>query len=462
VDTAEAQRHGIGGNDPPPEARLDMEWERPWLYPAQLEALFTPKDFRGREARYAFVEASTKAGKTVGCMAWLIEQAVLGGGDGREYWWVAPVYPQAEIAWRRSKRAIPWWFVERTNRTDLTIELVNGATLRFRSAEKPDNLYGEDVYAAVLDEASRMREEAWAAVRSTLTFTRGKARIIGNVKGRKNWFYRLSRIAEHGAARMSFRKLTAYDAVAGGVLAMSEIEDAKAMLPDDVFRELYLAEPSDDGGNPFGLSHIKACARPKDWLSEGRVAAIGIDLAKKQDWTVVIGLDREGQVCGFERWQRIPWGMTVKRIKDLIGDVPCLVDATGVGDPIVDSLQETKPKVEGLVFTPKSKQMLMEGLAVAIQSREVSYPDGLIRQELDEFEYEVTRTGVRYTAPEGLHDDCVMALALAKEMHRRLFPQFGISNAVGEQVRVSPWTGASTGGQMDGHEAPETRWGFRE
>jgi hypothetical protein len=48
--------------------------------------------------------------------------------------------------------------------------------------------------------------------------------------------------------------MTAYDAVAGGVFPLSEIEDAKRALPEHVFRELYLAEPSDDGGNPFGLN----------------------------------------------------------------------------------------------------------------------------------------------------------------------------------------------------------------
>ncbi len=59
----------------------------------------------------------------------------------------------------------------------------------------------------------------------------------------------------------------------------------------------------------------------------------------------------------------------------------------------------------------------MEGLAVAIQKREVIFPDGPIRLELENFEYEYSRTGVKYTAPEGMHDDCVCALALAN-IHR--------------------------------------------
>jgi len=43
----------------------------------------------------------------------------------------------------------------------------------------------------------------------------------------------------------------------------------------------------------------------------------------------------------------------------------------------------------------------------------VRYPQGVIVSELDVFAYEYTRTGVRYSAPDGMHDDCVMALALA-------------------------------------------------
>ena len=41
-----------------------------------------------------------------------------------------------------------------------------------------------------------------------------------------------------------------------------------------------------------------------------------------------------------------------------------------------------------------------------------------MRRELESFEYEPTRTGARHAAPEGLHDDCVMALVLANEQSR--------------------------------------------
>jgi hypothetical protein len=55
----------------------------------------------------------------------------------------------------------------------------------------------------------------------------------------------------------------------------------------------------------------------------------------------------------------------------------------------------------------------MEGLSLAIQQRRITFPEGQIKDELEQFEFEYTRTGVRYSAPVGLHDDCVCSLALA-------------------------------------------------
>lgn len=404
-------------------------YERPWLAPYQLKALFGPE-------RYAVVEATTKAGKTVGCMVWLTEQA-MGGSAGRNYWWIAPIYPQAKVVFRRLRRALPREVYE-SNESELTITLANGAIVWFKGADKPDSLYGEDVYAAVVDEASRCKEEAWHAVRSTLTATQGPCRIIGNVKGRRNWAYQLARRAESGLEGMTYAKITAKDAVAAGILDAAEIKDAESMLPAAVFRELYMAEPSDDAGNPFGVAAIAACKKP---LSTRKPVVFGLDLAKSGDWCVLIGLDEFGAVCHFDRWQG-PWGATVDRVLGAVGKVPTLVDSTGAGDPVLEQLQkqgrDQEARLLGYTFTAGSKQKLMEGLAVAIQQKRIAYPDGPIVQELEAFEYVYSRTGVRYSAPEGLFDDCVCSLALAVQQLAQVRPTLDVSPTGTEQP--SKWT----------------------
>lgn len=379
----------------------EFTYERPWLYDAQKAAIFC-------QERYGIVEASTKSGKTAGCMVWLVELAIK-GKSGQNFWWVAPIYAQARMVYKRVKRAIPR-AIYTQNDSELTLSLLNGTTVWFKGADKPDSLYGEDVHGAVIDEATRCKEGAWHAVRSTLTATRGPVRIIGNVKGRRNWAYTLARKAEAGAPDMHYAKITAADAVAAGMLAADEVADAKRQLPDAVYRELYEAEPSDDQGNPFGLSAIRASIVPA--LSQHPVVAWGWDLAKSTDWTVGVGLDKDGAVAQFERWQA-PWEETINRIVAAT-KAPALVDSTGVGDPVLEGLQKhNRLLFEGFKFSAPSKQQLMEGLAVAIQQRVVSYPDGVIVNELEAFEYVYTRTGVQYSAPAGLHDDAVCALALA-------------------------------------------------
>lgn len=385
---------------------LDATYSRPHLYPKQERAIFTPK-------RWSCVEASTKSGKTIGCIAWILEQA-LQGGVNHNYWWVAPAYPQAEIAYRRIKAGLTRGSFVPHDSPSPRIDLLNGSTLWFKSGDNSDGLFGEDVYAAVVDEASRVKADSWYALRSTLTATGGPARMIGNVKGRKNWFYEMCRRIERGQEPNGhYERITVQDAIDAGVIPLAEVEDARRNLPEHIFRELYEALPSDDGGNPFGENHILSCIHD---LSNAPPVAFGIDLAKKQDYLVVVGLDSDGRTCVFQRWQGLPWRASIRRIHEIVGeDTPALVDSTGIGDPVLEELQAGHGNFAGYHFSSVSKQRLMEGLAVSIQGHEITYPDGPIKDELLSFEYDITRTGVRYQAAEGYHDDCVCALALARE-----------------------------------------------
>ena len=111
-------------------------YKRPPLYSKQEQALFT-------NARYGIVEATTKSGKTVGAIAWLMEQAVA-GRPGDNFWWIAPVAAQSSIAFERLQRMLPKGTFK-ANATHKTITLVNQAKIWFKSGDNPDSLYGEDV-----------------------------------------------------------------------------------------------------------------------------------------------------------------------------------------------------------------------------------------------------------------------------------------------------------------------------
>lgn len=431
------------------------------LYPKQRAAIYDP-------SRIVCIESSTKAGKTSGCLAWFIEQG-LRGQQGWNFWWVAPIYGQAEIAFRRCWTMLtPIKGMCKRNQSAFLITLPNGARLMFKSGERSDDLYGEDVYACVMDEASRMREDSWHAIRSTLTFTKGPVRIIGNVRGRKNWFFRLSRLAESGEEQdMAYHRITAWDAVQAGVLDKSEIDAAKRdftrLGQDEVFRQLYMAEALDDTSNPFGLKAIEACITDK--YSNEYPAAAGVDLAGRgavnlvstgdaqaRDYTAIVLLDKEGNTTYVDRFRR-PHAETQREVVKRVGRVQALIDSTGTGDSMVEELQRRGDmRVLGYTFTERSRQDLLEGLAIAIQDGRVHFPDlktsdnkGSLRDELESFEYEYTARGVRYQVPEGQHDDLVFALALAvKRMPWKLATRMkpmGVPNLSG----TSRWASEETG-----------------
>jgi len=213
------------------------------------------KAFLYNDSRFTITEASTKIGKTFSHKWWLFEQAHLPERkDNDNVWWVAPVYSQTKIAFKRLKAKIGRTGIYNINESNLTITTPKGVVMHFKSADKPDNLFGEDVYAIVFDEAPRAKVEAYYALRSTITATRGKMKMIGNFGGLANWMHQLKEKAKTDK-EYSYYKINAWDGVKAGILDEEEVLQAQRDLPPKVFKQLYLAEEqeSDDQLIPFNV-----------------------------------------------------------------------------------------------------------------------------------------------------------------------------------------------------------------
>ncbi|NCX93641.1 MAG: hypothetical protein EBX40_03080 [Gammaproteobacteria bacterium] len=355
--------------------------------------------------RFTICEASTKVGKTVSHIVWLIEQA-LQGQSGQNYWWIAPVYGQSRIAFERIKRYLPKAVIKQslTSAGNESITLINGAVIMFKSADKVDNLYGEDVYAVVLDEFTRCKPEVWPAIRSLVTATGAKVKFIGNVKGKTNWGHQLA-MQTRNNPDWDYFKVTAWDAVNAGILSRAEVETAQRDLPDPVFRALYLAEP-DDASNPYGFEAID---RQVVASCSGETIIYGIDVASKADYTVITGLNKEGGISYYECFQD-DWDVIKSRIAALPKGA-IYIDATGVGAPIADSISKIR-RVVPFIFTSTSRQSILVELGMAIKQGAITY----LKQyadEMSDLSIKQTTTGQRYQVPDGVHDDHIMSLALA-------------------------------------------------
>lgn len=358
------------------------------------------------DSRFRVIMCGRRFGKSELAQLEMIQSASF----GNDVAYVTPTYQLAKTFFNKLTELLPF----ENNKSDLHIKFPSAGSIMFFTGERLDNLRGRKFHLVVIDEASFIPnlENGWLnSIRPTLTDYKGRALFLSTPKG-KNYFYSL--YMKNGETDWQSFKFTTYD---NPYIEASEIDDARRQLPQAVFEQEYLANPMENASNPFGSQHINDCVKP---ISNKPVSYYGIDLAKSYDWSVIIGLDSDGCVCFFDRFQ-LDWRSTKEKILQIDRSKPVMIDSTGVGDAITEDLQSHFNAMTGFKYTSTSKQQLMELLASTIHKKEVCFPDGVIKDELDIFEYQFTANGVKYSAPQGFHDDCVNALALAvkcKQTHK--------------------------------------------
>lgn len=379
---------------------VDLVLPRP--HPAQQQVL-------DEAGRHNVVRCGRRFGKTLLGESLLLNNALRGKPGA----WFAPTYKMMGEVWRDILETLaPFGKLLKVEKSERRITLPGGGFLDFWSLDSGDTVRGRKYALAVVDEAAYVRdlENVWTRViRPTLTDYRGGSWFFSTPAEAHDYFN--GTLWEWGQQGKRDWRSWSMPTSANPYIDPDEIEDARQEMPEAAFRQEYLAEPAESSTSPFGYDHIeRACCL--ETPTGGDVHVWGFDLAKSVDWTVGFGLERNGDCAAFQRWQT-DWRNTTARIRAMTRGRYALIDSTGVGDPIVEDLQRTSPLVEGFKFTASSRQSLLEGLAVALQCGEVRVPGGVIERELKAFRHEMSGRRVRYAAPDGFHDDTVMALALA-------------------------------------------------
>ena len=240
------------------------------------------------KARFIVVMCGRRFGKSELSQIRIITSAI----QGKRVAYITPTYKLAKTFFERLISVVPF----PNNKSDLLIEFPNGGTIEFYTGERLDNLRGRKFHLVVIDEASYIPdlENGWLnSIRPTLTDYKGNAMFLSTPKG-KNYFYSLY-LKGSGEQDWESFKYSTYD---NPHISKDEVEDAKRQLPEAVFQQEYMANPMENAANPFGIQHIANCITE---MSTQPAMYYGIDLAKSLDYTVIIGLDKDGAVCHFER-----------------------------------------------------------------------------------------------------------------------------------------------------------------
>jgi hypothetical protein len=140
---------------------------------------------------------------------------------------------------------------------------------------------------------------------------------------------------------------------------------------------------------------------------------------------VGFGGSLDGTVVEIDRMRAAEYAVQRSQLQNLIWryrPLMVLAESNSIGQPQIEQLRRDGVGISGFVTQNQSKARIVEALAPAFEQETIKIPnDPVLIAELQSFEATtLPATGLRrYAAPEGMHDDCVIALALAWEARRR-------------------------------------------
>lgn len=286
-----------------------------------------------------------------------------------------------------------------------------------KSSDNPDALRGEALNGVVLDEAAYTKESAWTeAIRPALSDREGWALFISTPAGR-NWFWRHWMRGQDPEYQdwQSWQFPTS----ANPFINSTEIDAAQHTLPERIFSQEYLAQFIEDAGGVFRkvLSAVTDCER--DTPEDGHDYVFGVDWGRHNDFTVITVLDTTTKsVVKLDRFTQIDYSIQTGRLKALaqtFKPIQIIAELNSMGEPLVEQLISDGLPVSGFQTTNASKEEAIRALEGAFEREEIHIPnDRTLIGELQAYEQDKTPSGrFTFSAPEGMHDDTVMSLAMA-------------------------------------------------
>lgn len=347
-------------------------------------------------------------------LKWVLED------NGSIGMWVSPVYSQAKKVFQELTTTIgDTGLTKSVNKSELTITFINGSVLYFRSGEREDTLRGYTLDYLVVDEAAYIKNEVWTTVLRPTVLVRGKKVLFISTPKGKNWFYEIAmRGMSDDYPQYKTFHATSFDTP---FITQEELEEAKLSLPDSIYRQEILAEFIDDGGEVFAGLTLTAVMTSYTNKDDKEKYYAGLDFGRQNDYTVLCVLNSKGEMVDFYRERQKSWDIIISELLVILRKwKPVLyAEVNSIGDVLFENLKKQYPSIQPFVTNNDSKQNLIEDLIMGMNEGKIKLPtkelNADLYKELSVFTYEYSpRTRkVKYGAPNGFHDDCVISLALS-------------------------------------------------
>ena len=388
------------------ESSNELELTLPEAYDLQLEIMNHP-------AKRKVICAGRRVGKTIMCGLLAVQYMM----DGKRVLLSSTSQDQSDAFW---EYITGWFYPLIESRTVYKNEVkhllrYNGGQIRVKTGRHPNTLRSGWCDLLVLDECAYLDADAWNKVGAPmLADTNGTAIFISTPK-RRNWFFQLYQQAlSDTSGRWEAWNFSTHK---NPHLSPEAMESLVADMTEEDYRQEILAQFLEGQGAVFRYIDERATLALREPYEGSFV--FGVDWAMQKDFTVIAVMDTETrQLVDYDRFNGVNWSLQRGRLKTLYEKWKpdtIIAESNSIGSPNIEALQQEGLPVVSFETTATSKPPLIESLVLAFDRNEIAIPnDPIIKGELMAYERKITSTGrSQYSAPDGMHDDCVMALALA-------------------------------------------------
>lgn len=342
---------------------------------------------------------------------------------------VEPTLDQARRVYKEMVKAIDETpVIKRKNDSLLELELINGSTIIFKSAEQRDNLRGFTVTGIlVVDECAFIQDDIFDILQPTTDVHSAPILLISTPKLKQGFFYRYYSAGLSGdnpnIVSIDFNQ---YDT--SFLLPKDKLEQYRTMMPKAQFTTEYLGNFLDSDSILF--SNINECvSTPTQGWKE---LYVGIDWGSGAggDYTSVCGMNERREMVFIDYFNDKSTFEQARYIADLLalngGKVRnVLAESNSIGTPMIALLKDELDKrnkrdishlVTPFVTTNSEKVRLVNQLQVALEQKAVTLLDDrglLVQLSAYEATYNPKTNNVSYNAPQGLHDDNCISTMLA-------------------------------------------------
>jgi hypothetical protein len=328
--------------------------------------------------------------------------------------WGAPVYKQTQDDFRELSNILAP-VILRQSVSEMRLELIGGGSIEFWSLDKPNSIRGKKYRRFIVNEAGfvpNLLDIRNYIIMPTLIDYQGDEYYAGTPKG-MNGFFALYNMTGDGWMRW---QMSSYE---NPHIPASELDALKDTMTERAYQQEILAQFLEDGAGVFRYVRASATSELMERGEAGHQYVIGADWGRSNDATVFKVFDiREKREVHSLRLLDTDYAsqrIKLKALCERFNNAVVLAEQNSIGQPQIEALQEMGITVMGFLTTNATKAEIIQSLELGFERQEIRIlNDEQTINELMAFSGERLPSGMlRYGAPEGMHDDCVIAMCLA-------------------------------------------------